>query len=139
MRLGLSTFELFNQAKEMKVLQFMIIVLCALKEFKAKIVMNDDQDSVIPQYVSALVHQAKEFDRSRTHDVVLIRLENEMKSEMFDTIVKQVVNQNPDNPIMTIESGDEISKRCTHAASFIIIVSDITNPVRTMLNPLFLS
>lgn len=113
----------------MKFFKLTFIFLCVVLVIKGKIIKSYDRDSVIPNYINALIAQANEKDPLRTHDVAIIRLENKGKSEMFDDIVSEILKKCPSNPVMTNERA-EIKKHRAHTASFIIIVSDINNPVR---------
>lgn len=115
----------------MKFLKLTFIFLCAVLVIKGRIVESFDRYSVIPKYINALIAQANEKDHLRTHDVAIIRLENEGKSQMFDDIVSEILKNSPSNPVLTNERA-EIKKHRAHTASFIIIVSDSNDAVRKL-------
>lgn len=104
-------------------------LLITLTKVHGKINLNSDRNLEIPQFISAMINQANEKDPSSYHDVVLIRLENGDKSEIFDDIKREILSQNPTNAVFSHENTEQIKAFRVHTASFIIIASDNSNPV----------
>lgn len=100
---------------------------------KSEIIETGTRDMVIPQYISALIREATEKDPSRNHDVALISMEIRTKSELLFDIAKQIAKENPRNPVLIHELQRPIDHHSIHAASFIVILSDASDPVRIKL------
>ncbi|CRK93890.1 CLUMA_CG007417, isoform A [Clunio marinus] len=85
----------------------------------------------IPKYISFLVNENNKQDQTHNYDVVLIRLELQHQNDTFENIREELLKVNRDNPILTFDLFDESQPKVQfpqiYAASFIIIVTDLTD------------
>ncbi|CRK93889.1 CLUMA_CG007416, isoform A [Clunio marinus] len=87
----------------------------------------------IPKYISFLINENNKQDQTHNYDVVLIRLELQHQNDTFENIREELLKVNRDNPILTFDLFDESQPKVQfpqiYAASFIIIVTDLTDSI----------
>lgn len=93
-----------------------------------------DSPEIIAKYVSSLIKIESTKDSLRNHDVALIQIELNNKSEAFSAIIREVLKQNPEKSVFIHSTRDRIAENRIHAASVFVITTDLANHVRTILN-----
>lgn len=122
----------------MKHLISLLLMIFFSNLVKGKIKPIENQDLVVPQFISAVIHECSKKDPTRNHDVALIQLELGKKSGLIDDIAEIVMRDVSKSSVIIHRSMKPIARHRIHTTSFVVIVSEISDPVRNSLQ-LFMS
>ncbi|CRK92644.1 CLUMA_CG006216, isoform A [Clunio marinus] len=93
-------------------------------------------EELIPRYLSFLVKENNKKElQTQKHDVVLIQMELNYRTNCYENILEELLKENPENPIFTHSNLNSFEIEGIHTSSFFIIVTDVTNS--TILFELF--
>lgn len=85
------------------------------------------------RYISSLIQIENKKDKTRKHDITLIRMELNKESKIFGLIANEVARHNSDNTVFIHASLNQIPQHRVHVSSVFIITTDITNEVSRCL------
>lgn len=86
--------------------------------------LKDDQN--LAKFIGELIRDANMKDLSRVHDVVLFRVEDESRSDLIEEIFREIPKE---TSLMMPDFSLTVNNQRIHVASFIIIISDVTDAV----------
>ena len=110
----------------MRYLKIILLAICAY-QVNANIYQESENYSTVPKYIGSLIHAAKIKDPSRNHDVVFIQCFKGMTTnEIFDEIIKEISQEEPNNPYTVHTKTSPLNHPSVSTASFIIIICDNT-------------
>lgn len=115
----------------MKILFIYFVIFCEFHQAVGEISVLDNQALDIPRYISSVIGAESKKDRSRYHDVVLVRLNIATENDLFGDILNVVKKDNPSNAILVHYNIEPLSHRCIAVASLIVVVTDIEDSVRS--------
>lgn len=92
----------------------------------------DNHFGFVAKYVSSLIGIETSKDRSRNHDVALIRVEADSQFGIFNAISAEILKSNPCNSVFIHSSGEKIVENRIHAASVFVIATDLADHVRKL-------
>lgn len=107
----------------------LLLSITIVQQISCEILEIKDSTLVIPLYISELIEKVNQKDLTRYNDVVLIRFETKFNNEIFNDVKGKILKRNPSNAVFTPGMLKPIQKYKVHPASFVIIVSDIFDPV----------
>lgn len=88
-----------------------------------------DSNNDFATYISLLVKIENQKDKTRKHDIALIRMELNTRKEIFNSIANEVARNNPENTVFIHASLNEILAYRVRDASIFIVTTDVTNEV----------
>ena len=119
--------------KMKRLLSLLLVMVFFLNLVQCKIKSVENRDLVIPQFISAVIHECSKKDPTRNHDVALIQIELGKKSGLIDDIAEIVMQDVSESSVLIHRSMKPIERHRIHTASFVVIVSDVSDPVRNSL------
>lgn len=111
--------------------KLLLLIVAVASKIKCEIYLDAIVDSrnITAELVSSLI----KAESSKNHDVALIRVELKNQSELFDIISTRVLKNHPGNSVFIHKTLETVTKYQIHASSIFVIVTDLTNYVRTQL------
>lgn len=108
-------------------LKLFFVIFIGVEGVSGGISHVEDENLVIPKYISRLIQSQNLKVPSQNHDVALIGLEvkKEQKSEIFGQILGAILEENPENGVYTHQESSRIPKHRVDEVAFIIIVTDV--------------
>lgn len=86
-------------------------------------------ESRLAKYVSAVINTVAAEDRTRNHEVTLVRFDENRESEVFDEIAGEIVRSNPGNPVFIQSKLEIIEPYRVHASSVFVLTVESINSV----------
>lgn len=104
---------------------FWVLVIFLLS--KSKFAQNaDESNKNVSKFVFNLVTDSIKHDFQKTHDVVLLQIENEPKGDLFDQIAKDVGSL---SVLLTVNDNKPLKYEISKNFPMIIVVTDVTDKV----------
>lgn len=95
-------------------------VSCAFEEFSL------EDDKIISPFIGDLLRDGKAKDSSGVYDVAILRWERENQNFLYDEVVDELRKE---NVLIMPQSSDAFVHQRIRAASFVVIISDVTDSV----------
>lgn len=87
------------------------------------------QNHELPRLIASLVPQANSRNPENTRNIILLRLDEDPKFELFDDIAKETMETCPDNPVIIHTDMKPFNGFVTNAVSFMIVTINYLDPV----------
>lgn len=97
-----------------------------LGEIHLKNDTNGDQH--VAKFIGELVRDANSKDSTRVHDVAFLRSEDKASDDLFEAVLMEIPIE---NGLILPATNQYVKNQRIRVASFIIIISDTPEPVRT--------
>ena len=110
-----------------------LVIIFFSNSVEGRINSVENRDLVVPKFISAVILECSKKDPTRNHDVALIQLELGAKSGVIDDIAEVVMRNVSESSVFIHRSLKSIERHRIHTASFVVIVSDVSNAVRNSL------
>lgn len=81
------------------------------------------------KFIASWVPQANERNPENVRNVVIVRLDRGPIFELFDEIVKGIMQACPQNPVIIKTDEQPFEKNVISSVSFLIVTVDFLNPV----------
>lgn len=109
---------------ELSLKHYVLVILLILKSAGSNLAEHS-----VPNLITSLVHQQNHADKSRNHQVTLIRL-GSRNLEIFSDIVTEVLKNCPQNTVFVHDSLASMKPYQVHTSSIFVVVTDIQDPQR---------
>jgi hypothetical protein len=79
--------------------------------------------------VTSLIRDCTLKDSSRNHDVLLLQMNQRNDNSVFEEILSTIMRGIPESSVVVHKKNKAIAPYRVHGVSFVVIVSDIVEPV----------
>lgn len=107
----------------MKVLLSLVIFYLA-SEIVSEFPLLIDTSSNIPQYIASVINRDIKAPFRETNNILLLRLENGGKNNLFDGITSEVLLLCPDHPVVVLTNKKTIQENLVNSLAFVVITMD---------------
>jgi hypothetical protein len=106
-----------------------LIIILALSCVHGKLRPPRKRDLVVPKFITSVIRECSEREATRNHDVAIVQIEVREKSGTADEIAEMVMREVPSSTVLIHQTFDPIEGNRLPAASFVVIVANLDDPV----------